>query len=315
MKRYTILFFSSVLLLLVLVLPSAAQEAVQLEWLDIRLWPEYDTPQMLVILEGEPSQPHQTVLLPLPPGASVHAVATTSDDGRLVDNAWEQITSPEGVELISIAPDGPQFHLEYYAPLPIEDDRRTIEFVLPANYLSAGNAAVEIVLPPTADEVVVDPDATPSDDPASANHVLLRKVGALRGDQDLSQHISYSNPSGALTVSNQPPQAVTEPPSVDNTETAAVATETTANSALLLGGLAGLAVILIAGGVFGLWWSSRRSEDMIPPNANKSTGRDQSKRSKRKQSGASGHDRFCRRCGAEFAPGDRFCRKCGEKRL
>jgi len=315
MKRYTILL-SSVVLLLALVLPSFAQEVVQLEWLDVRLWPEYDSPQLLVILEGEPSQPHQTVLLPLPAGASVHAVATTTDDGSLVDNTWEQITSPEGVDLISITPKGPQFHLEYYAPLPTDGARRTIDFVLPANYVSAGNAAVEIVLPPTAAEVVADPSAAPSDDPASAEHVLLRKVGALNGDQDLSQSVSYSNPSGALTTSNQPPQAETAPPSVENAPAAAVSTETTSNNNLVLFGLAGLAVLLIAGGAFGLWWSSRRSEDALPPDAGKPTGRAKSKRPKKQQQGgATGRDRFCRRCGAEFASGDLFCRKCGEKRL
>ena len=312
MKRYTFLLLSSALLFVALVLPASAQEVVPLKWLDIRLWPEYDSPQLLVILEGETAQPHQTVLFPLPAGASVHAVATTADDGTLVDNAWEQITSPEGVDLISITPEGPQFHLEYYTTLPTEGGRRTIDFVLPARYISADNAAVEIVLPPTAEDVAVDPSATPSDDPASTEHVLLRKVGAMSGEQDLSQSVSYNNPSGALTVANQPPQAA--PPAVENTAPPTAPPETTSNRNLILWGLAGLAVLLIAGGAFGLW-QSRRSENSPSPAVSELTGRRKSKRSGGKQPGGVSRDRFCRRCGAEFTSGDRFCRKCGEKRF
>ena len=312
MKRYSITLLSF-LLLIALAAPSSAQDVVRLEWLDIRLWPEYDSPQLLVILEGEPVQPGQSVLLPLPPGADIHAVATTSDEGRLVDTTWEQSTTANGVVLVSVTPEGQQFHIEYYIPIATDGNVRQIDFALPANYISANNAAVEIVLPPTANEVVSEPEATPSDDPASPEHVLLRKVGAVSGEQAVSQSISYSNPSGAFTVSEQPPQAAPAPPPVDNASAAPVATDTTSNRNLILFGLAGLAVLLIAVGAFGLW-RSRSKEDTPTPSASEASDRGKDKRTGRKQRGGAGKDRFCRRCGVEFTSGDRFCRKCGEKR-
>ncbi len=314
MKRYTIPPLISLLLLIALTFTSSAQDIVQLEWLDIRLWPEYDSPQLLVILEGEPVQPGQRISIPLPPGADIHAVATTSDEGRLVDTTWEQSTTANGVDLVLVTPEGQQFHIEYYIPIPIDEDVRLINFVLPANYISAKNAAVEIVLPPTANEVVAEPDATPSDNPASPEHMLLRKVGAVSGDQSISQSISYSNPSDAFTVSEQPPQAATAPLPMDNASAAPVATDTTSNRNLILFGLAGLAVLLIAGGAFGLW-RSRRVDDAPTASASEASGRRKGKRAERKPRGGAGKDRFCRRCGAEFTSGDGFCRKCGEKRL
>ena len=314
MNRFATPFLSSLLLLIALALPSAAQEATALQWLDIRLWPEYDTPQLLVILEGEPVQPGQSVLFTLPPGASIHAVATTSDDGRLVDTPWEQTTSADGVDLISVTPEGQQFHIEYYPPISTDGNVRQIDFSLPANYITANNAAFEIVLPPTANEVVVEPNATPSDDPASSKHVLLRKVGAVTGGQSLNQSISYSNPSGALTASQQPPQAAAAPPAVDNIPAAPASTDTTSNRDLILFGLAGLAILLIAVGAYGLWRSLSK-ENSPTPSASKPSGRVKGKRAGRKQRDGVGKDRFCRRCGAEFTSGDQFCRKCGEKRL
>jgi len=315
MKRYAIPLLGSLLLLIALTLPSSAQDVTKLQWLDIRLWPEYDTPQLLVILEGEPVQPGQNVVFPLPPGADIHAVATTSDEGRLVDTPWEQTTTTDGVDLISVTPEGQQFHIEYYIPIAADGNVRQIDFILPANYIAANNAAFEIVLPPTANEVVVEPEATPSDDPASSKHVLLRKVGVVTGEQPLSQSISYSNPSGALTVSEQPSQVETAPPPArDNVSAAPVSTDTPSNRNLVLFGLAGLAVLLIAVGAFGLW-RSHSSDDVSTASAHESPSRGKGKRRERKQRSGVGKDRFCRRCGAEFTSGDHFCRKCGEKRL
>lgn len=311
MKRLVIPILSTLLLLITLTFTSLAQGATDLQWLDVRLWPEYDSPDLLVILVGEPTQPNQPVLIPLPSGARVHAVATTSTDGGLVQNAWEPITTEDGDTLVSMTPDGAQFQIEYYAPIATDGDRRDINFVLPASYITAGNAAVEIVLPPSASEVVFNPEATSTNDPGAQGHTLMREIGPVSVDQTIKQSIIYNNESGEFTFSAQslPAASATEEPPTTPTSTG-----TTSNRNLILFGLAGLAVILIAVGAFGLW-RSRNSDDKEVAIPNQTPGRKKRSAAERKRKGEKGQDRFCRKCGAEFSSGDRFCRKCGESRL
>jgi len=311
MKRYLIPTLSSLLLLIALAFTSLAQDVTDLQWLDVRLWPEYDSPELLVILVGEPAQPNQPVLIPLPPGARVHAVATSSTDGSLVQNAWEPITTPDGDILVSMTPDGQQFQIEYYAPIATDGGRRDINFVLPANYITADNAAVEIVLPPSASEVVFNPEATSTNDPGAQGHVLMREIGPVTADQTINQSIIYNNESGAFTFSEQPLPAA---PVTDNALTIPTSTDTSSNSNLVLVGLAGLAAILIAAGAFGLW-RTRSSDEEEVESPSQAPDRKKRRGTERKQKGKKGQDRFCRKCGAEFSSGDRFGRKCGENRL
>jgi hypothetical protein len=310
MKRYLIPTLSSLLLLIALTFSTSAQDVTDLQWLDVRLWPEYDNPELLVILVGETAQPNQPVLMPLPPGARIHAVATTSADGGLVQNAWEPVTI-DGVNFVSMTPDGAQFQIEYYAPIAADGDQRNIDFMLPANFISAGNAAIEIVIPPSASEVVFDPEATSSNDQGSQGHVLMREVGPVTADQTINQSIVYNNETGAFTFTEQSLPAA---PATDSIPTALAPTNTSDNRNLILIGLAGLAAVLIAGGAYGLW-RSRSSDEEDSESASQTPSRKKGERKGRKQKGGAGQDRFCRKCGAGLSSSDQFCRKCGEKRL
>jgi hypothetical protein len=208
-------------------------------------------------------------------------------------------------------PDGSQFHIEYYAPIATEGDRRDIQFVLPANYISADNAAVEIVLPPTAGDIAFDPVATSAENPQSQGHVLMREIGLVTADQTIDQRISYTNESGAFTFSEQPLPAA---PATNDPLTTPPAVSTTSNNSGMLIGLAGLAVLLIAAGAYGLW-RTRSSHELAGEHPNQTPGRGKRSKKERKQKGGAGQDRFCRKCGAEFSSGDRFCRQCGDRRL
>ncbi len=311
MKRHITPILSSLLLLIALAFSSSAQDVTDLQWLEVRLWPEYDTPDLLVILVGEPTQPNQPLLIPLPPGARVHAVASSSTGGSLVENAWELITTAEGVNLVSMTPDGQQFQIEFYAPIAADSDKRDIDYELPAGYVTADNATVEIVIPPSASEVAFDPEAAPTGDSGSQDHVLLREVGPVSASESVEQRISYNNASGEFTFSAPPASAA---PITNNIPTTSPAADTSSNRDLILVGLAGLAVILIAAGAFVLWRSKRSdAEDVESPS--QAPVRKKRDKAGRKQNGETGQDRFCRKCGAAFSSSDRFCRKCGEKRL
>ena len=119
MKRQLIVLAVMVLLgLASAAQPAAAQpEAPQLASWDVQVWPEYDQPSVLVIATGalSPDTPFpQQVAVPIPAGASIHAVAYPAAAGNLLNLQWTPQTGPEGTSVVFTL-DQPQFIVEYYA--------------------------------------------------------------------------------------------------------------------------------------------------------------------------------------------------------
>ena len=293
---------------------ARAQTPTQLDWLVIKLWPEYDDPRLLVIVDGKLTNPEEELRLPLPQDAELNAVATADDTGRLIINDWREEKDPAGQRILVLKPEFPVFRIEYYAPLAFQGDQRIIDFELPSGFLQSNDVRLEALLPPTSKEVSLDPPADEQGPTQDDALFFQRTLGALT-EQPLRQKITYVNPSGALTVPETastgallqptppPAEEPANPPRESNSRTPWI---------LLLGGLA---LALIVGGVVGLWLTREKATDTAASRRATPTGT----RKKRPTAPAmppsqNKLDRFCRNCGKEFGPEDRFCRYCGAKR-
>ncbi|HID33966.1 MAG TPA: zinc ribbon domain-containing protein [Anaerolineae bacterium] len=295
---------------------ASAQEPVELQWLLIKFWPEYDDPSLLVIIDGELATPGSELRIPLPADAELNAVATAESSGRLLVNDWREETTADGKRILVFSPQFPVFRVEYYTPLAINGDQRIVDFELPAGYLSTNEANIEALLPPSSKDIELDPPADEQGPTQDEVHLFQRTVGEVK-DQAIRQKITYVNASGALTVpetaSSSGALLQPTPPPAEETQDK-TATGITGNPWILLLGVA--ALLLIVGGAVGLWLTRETDENEALPAASPAPKIKRKKRSASTtiRASQSNLDRYCRNCGREFGPDDRYCRYCGAKR-
>jgi hypothetical protein len=310
MKKQHLAIGALLLLLLMLVaLPASAQGPTQLSKMVIKLWPEYDTPELLVIIDGRLATPGDEIRLPIPQEAKLNAVATDGGSGRLLKNDWQEQKTEDGGRLLVMTPQNPLFRVEYYVPLPSDGDVRQVDFELPAGYLNANEATIEIILPPGISDVSLTPSADESGSGQDEVHIFNRSLGAV-ADVAIEQKISYKNADGVMTA----PAPVTTPATPAPATPAAPATSASKPSLNpWMIALAVAALLLILGGIVGLWLTSRR--DAEEPEVAPARARGKKRKNVVHLSPASGQmDRFCRKCGEAFSEDDRFCRYCGTPR-
>ncbi|RME84206.1 MAG: zinc ribbon domain-containing protein [Caldilineae bacterium] len=307
MKRFVL---AVIILFLLLTLPAAGQAPASLQSLAIKLWPEYDDPRLLVIIDGRLTEAGQIVAIPVPADAFINAVATAGDDGNLINTDWTSTETPDGGSIVTLTPENPFFRVEYYVPIETSGAERRIRFNLPAGYVSADKATVEVLLPPSSSNIRHEPALeTPPAGPSDAV-VLQRNLGAVEGTQEIRQEITYDNPTGALTIPDNPAPPPAAEPAAEAAPIGSFSPQGSANPLII--GLAAVAVLLIAAGAYGLW----RTRLPVPePEVAPVRPADQTGKRKRGGRIRTGRDRFCRQCGKEFGSEDRFCRYCGTRRL
>ncbi|HSM58964.1 MAG TPA: hypothetical protein VK879_22605, partial [Candidatus Sulfomarinibacteraceae bacterium] len=126
MKRINSLLFASLLTAL-FIATARAQEPAALDWLTVDLWPDYDRPQVLVLLTGAlPADAPRpaTVAVPLPAQATVNAVARISVENQMIDDIEYSV---EGDSLSLVTPDA-RFRVEYYVPYEGDGLQRRFSF-------------------------------------------------------------------------------------------------------------------------------------------------------------------------------------------
>ena len=283
MRRFFLLLAAA--FFLAAVTPARAQEEVEsLAWLTVELWPDYDRPQMLILMTG--AVPNDQLLpaavsVPLPEDATINAVARITDDNALIDDV--EYTTAEG-SLTLNTPDR-RFRVEYYAPYANSGGRRSYTFNWQAG-LTVNELAVTVQEPEEATSLDVEP----------------APLEVVSGFEDFNYH-------------NLPPETVPAGTSYAVT----VAYETEDGGSLLQG--VNWPVMLAAGGSFlgllALAWqmwgervrlSGRRRRKPRPaprttPPRTDAKGKRKGKRSQQAK--------FCHQCGEQAQLGDRFCRNCG----
>ena len=278
---------------------SYAQEPVtNLQLLIVEFWPDFDRPEVLILLTGTlpagTSFPAE-VTVPLPADATLNVVARINEQEGMVDDVPFQV----GEDSVTFVTPDPRFRVEYYVPYQAEGEQRAYEFEWLAD-LDVAQLAAAVQQPAMATEMNVTPEAA--------------SVLADRGDG-----LTYHTLAGQAVPAGQPfrvgfqytmaePQLsvnVGRSPAVESGgETAvsplAASVTPVINWPLILGG-AGLLLIAVAlVWLVSMNWPTSRSKVRKPRPRRGTSGKTSGSRA-----------RFCHICGQQADPDDRFCRNCG----
>lgn len=276
--------------------PAHAQDDVTLATLRVQIWPEYDQPSALVIVDGRTTENVATPIdlrIPLPPGVTLHAVAyPDSATGNLLNAQYE--ASEDGVTLTS--PNG-QFLLEYYdGSLAFDGNTRryTLAFEVPYD---VEQFVWEVQQPAGASGLTLDTGATVQRTTGAMGLLVQRVVvGAASAGETVTISFSYTKPDRTLSIDRLNPGGDVSSPQVEGD-----GPPTTLIALLFAGGLT-----LIAAGVYWYVKQTRRPQRRRPGGRTRPA-------SSRKKNAAPGGRRFCTSCGEAARPGDKFCRSCGKR--
>lgn len=205
MKRLTL-----ALTLIVLVSSGAtAQTEPRLARLEIEIWPEYDRPAVLVMLQGwlaaDAALP-ANVRLPMPAQAGrPHAVAKRAADGGLLtadytvdvkgDWAWVNMTT-----------DVREFRLEYYVDLATTNPARRYVFEWPGG-LDVGEVSYAVMKPTGAKDFSVEPPPSSQSVGSGGLTYHLGDLGPKARNDTFSIAIAYTKTAPTLTAVPLPPSA------------------------------------------------------------------------------------------------------------
>lgn len=290
------IFFLLAVLILAAPLPADAQGEMRIAVMQIKLWPEYDQPNMLVIydfrLTDDVPLPAR-VTFSIPVGVTVIAVAAM-EDGNLVNSGFEGPTTIGNWQEITILVEQPTtYHFEYYAPLLKMGNQRRYSFQWNGDY-PLNNLDIRVQQPPSATNFKGTPALEASLETDNLTYHNLQ-VSDLQADAPFELVVEYQKNNDDLTV----PDSIIQPSAPLNEDTEGrVALE--GYIPYLIGGLG---LVLIASGLGYYYLFARRTMSGEPH------------RRKRRLSvpESSSQAIYCSQCGERARGGDRFCRVCGTR--
>jgi zinc ribbon protein len=291
--------------------PAQAQGTIALSSLTIELWPEFDKPATLVILNGTlassvPLPAQLTLHIPAASGGPF-AVAAQDASGKLVNTQYT--TAPSGDTIaVSLTVDFPTFHAEYYDPaLTITGEARDYIFHWTTDYAVTA-ATVRVQEPVDARDLTAEPAVTPAGTADFGLNYYAASLGALSAGQSRPVHLRYSKSTS--TLSSEVVNKNTPVPLATTTVTQPLPSQLPLTP-ILLAAAGGFGVLMIG---FGVWSYVRNRRGTETEHA----------RRRRRRTASLGDEppappraeaptpaRFCVQCGQLLLTGDRFCRNCG----
>jgi hypothetical protein len=272
-----------------------------LQRLDVGIWPEYDQPQALVILEGQLAADialPAKIALPIPPGVGdPFAVAQVGQGNEL-------LLAPYELEIIGdwawvvVETNSSVFQVEYYTPLSIDGQLRSFSYYWPGG-LRLDELTFGLQHPTGSEGVKVLPPGGVNIEQDGLTYTT-GSLGSKQIDDQALISFEYSKTSDLLTVD-------APLPSIDRPDTTTGETPIFSSQVLPLI-LAGFGGLLILAGVI-LYLRTRR-EDREPSRRR----RRRSSTSAKPQMPAGEMDVspvFCHVCGTQSGPSDIYCRRCG----
>lgn len=303
-KRLFILVFLVVLLIPAL---AQAQDDLSLAYLQVDLWPEYDRPEMLVILRAQlgvdVSLPAE-VNFRIPAAAGVpNAVAVRQPDGALLNAMYEHQDDGKW-NIITVTATTPEIQLEYYDPqLEKRGSERHFEFVWQGDY-DVEAMLIQIQQPVGASGIAVEPDLGELISGTDGLQYYIMEVGAPAAGDTVSVKLDYQKDNDTLSS-----EAFQVQP---NLPTAGVGGNRLAQvnlMSLLPWLLGGLGVLLVVGGL--LWYWRSGQETQSPKQTSRGRRRSAALETQEQENSAEGV--YCHQCGKRASRGDRFCRACGTR--
>lgn len=287
----------------------AAQNApLGLDRWAVEVWPEYDQPAVLTILNGtvagSASLPVE-VRIPVPSGIEINAVAFPGEDGRLISIPWNAVPTADGQEIVFTL-EQPDFVVEYYADVISPPPSRSFDLNLAAPY-AVQQASVTLRLPARASDLQTTPAMQPEGTDALGNPLYTMQTGPLAAGEAVPLSVSYTKTDANPTIAN----AVVG----DDVANVPAASSSGIDWLPLLGGLV-VALLIVAGVAYWLWRRSQASGGSR--QARRRVAREKGDAPARSASPAKSQkpaqNLFCPQCGTKYEATDQFCRSCGAER-
>ena len=303
--------------------PVLAQSPPPLSDLTIRLWPEYDRPQLLVIFRGTLAE---SVALPaslsfsLPADVqTLHAVAYLDEtNGTLAYIQPYNLVAGAGGKVLSFATPGRQFQFEYYSDtmLTMSGDQRQLNFSFTAS-ADIARLNLELQQPTAAQSFTSTPPPSATQVESSGLTVARYDAGSLAAGGSYSLQASYTRSSNAPSVGvNIPSSSQVPPVEVGGGALTAPGVWLRENLGLIFVA----AGLLLLTGALVYWFWGRRAEVVVEPTRQAPSPRKRPRAAARPaRPPAEGQVEapagYCHRCGAPFRDDEaRFCYACGAER-
>ena len=318
--------------------PAAARAQAPLAWerAEIQLWPEYDRPTTLIIVDGW--LPSGTSLptglnVRLPAAAAEpHAVAVRTAAGELLDADYSILPAEDDI-MIAFTTEQLSFRVEYYDPmLSITGQNRALEFAWTSAY-AVNVVSVRVQEPVGASGLSGNPALAALGAGADGLNYYQRDFGAVSAGEEVTLSVSYSKASSTLSVETL---GATAP----NTNASPAAPASNANLPVILGGTAvGLGLLGLGALIYLRGRRPPARRDVRAAQAGRAANRPAPARrrhSAEAQRNAqslsapaaasrpagtpitaaepqAGEQLFCTQCGRKRKPDDQFCRQCGAR--
>lgn len=284
--------------------PTLAQDPHRLTQLKISIWPEYDKPAVLVLLDGtladKTGLPRNVSIL-IPSNAELFVTTSENPDGSLAPEVSSQSTNlGDGYTRVTFTTTQPKFRVEYYHDLLRGAPDKTFDFVY-KSISGVDQVTLEIQQPLQASNFVITPATQTTRTAPDGFKYFVLQFSNLAAGQTISAQAQYTKTDPHPSVR---PQAAPPPAPV---ATSAPASDATSAIFVLMGVVSvGLA------GVIGFFLWQQRSREIETTAPRKSAKHFQ--RERRRARGMPSASVFCTQCGNPLSADDNFCPKCGAKR-
>jgi hypothetical protein len=282
---------------------------------ELKLWPEYDDPGVLVIFSGQFADGTTFPLkatFPVP-AAARNIQATYQDaSGSLINRPFDVKDGKLTYELPSAG-----FHLEYYVDRAPTGEQRDVAYDFEAPY-PVDALSVSVQQPARSSGFTLTPasENTQTGNDGLTYYVFNRRN--LAAGEKLGLNIKYTKADTGLSAPQlavAPTGAVAQPAGAANPTTAPTAA--TGSTNLLPWLLIGLGLALLAG-VLAYWLlSQRRTSPAAAGPATRprpATAAQATVRPPVRAQATGDAVTFCTNCGHALKPEDRFCSQCGAPR-
>lgn len=283
-------------------LPVQAQSEISIDEMQVKIWPEYDQPSVLVInnifLSGDVKFPARINFnIPSTAGAP-HSVAVRELDGQLYLLDYDMTTVGEWSQLTFTSPYA-EIWVEYYDPsIDLGKDLRNYEFKWVGEY-PVKNLSLEVQQPLTATNMTFKESmGTPQAGPDGLTY-FSNQVGEIKANTKITVNLEYTKTDGTLSSSMTIP---VQPVTPLTKETISGKTSFTQILPFII---AGVGLVFLVIGV--LWYLSKQKEILPQPRQRHAVSRKTSTRHNESS------EIFCHRCGRRADSADVFCRSCGTK--
>jgi hypothetical protein len=301
--RFTRHFILAAALCALFVGGAAAQGDPEVENLEVVFWPEFDTPDMLIIYRitlSESTALPASVSVPIPSEVgSPHAVAVADRDGSLYMTPYTLEEQGDWV-IVTLEASTTVARVEFYADLEIEGENRSFIFEWPGG-LDVGEFSYDFQQPAGAGEPTIDPPFEASRSGLYGLTYFSGTLGALDADSTTSIQLSYIRQESGLTA-----DFIQQGPPLGRPDATQGETPDVTVVLMWIGiGLAAVLIVVVAFMLIRL--RQERESNARPRRRQRSRGRPE------EQDQLDAATVFCHSCVRQAGASDRYCRSCGSQ--